>query len=140
MALSSLVDPRDLVGTWDLARVIVDHRGNAELHMTGTAELVRGADGRIRWAESGTLDRGGSAVPVSRVLFVEERADGWFVTFEDGRDFHAWEPGREVEHQCTPDLYAGRIDGSTRRWTVEWTVTGPAKDYVMTSILTPHAS
>ncbi|MFI5427485.1 DUF6314 family protein [Aeromicrobium sp. UC242_57] len=102
--------------------------------------LVAQDDGRVRWAEQGRLRRGDLDVPVSRTLFVELRDAGWFVTFDDGRDFHPWEPGAEVVHPCAADTYVGRIElVDADSWTVEWNVTGPTKDYTMTSRLTRHA-
>lgn len=103
----------------------------------GSTQLSLDADGRVRWSEAGTLLRGDLEIPVSRTLFVELRDEVWFVTFDDGRDFHPWSPGAEVVHPCAADTYVGRIellDADT--WTVEWNVTGPAKDYTMTSTLT----
>lgn len=142
MSTASLLDPRTLTGTWRLERIIVDHRNAEELRVEGIVDLTAQADRRIRWTESGTLHRRGAELAVSRTLFIEQRvieqrADAWFVTFEDGSDFHPWEPGHEVEHPCAADLYVGRIDGSPERWTVEWRVTGPAKDYVMSGVLVP---
>ena len=66
------------------------------------------------------------------------RSDAWFVIFDDGRDFHPWVTGERVEHPCGADLYRGRIDvdATGRRWTVEWDVTGPTKDYTLSSVLT----
>lgn len=134
------LDPLELVGTWILARHIVDRRAGDESSVDGTTTLTRQDDGRVRWAESGTLTRWGVDVPVTRVLFVEKRQGGWFVTFEDGRDFHPWTPGTVVQHDCAPDLYTGtihRVDGE--RWSVEWEVSGPGKDYTMNSVLTRAA-
>jgi len=131
------LDPLALVGTWDLSRVIVDHQDGQQSRVLGTTTLTLQDDVRIRWAESGTLSHRGIEAAVSRVLYVEKRAGGWFVTFEDGRDFHPWEPGVPVEHGCAPDLYIGTVDRvDERRWSVEWRVTGPSKDYTMASVLT----
>lgn len=83
------------------------------------------------------MQRGEHEIPVNRTLFVELRDEGWFVTFDDGRDFHPWEPGEEVVHPCAADTYVGRIElVDPGTWTVEWHVTGPAKDYTMASRLT----
>lgn len=137
MPPASELDPLELIGAWDLSRVILDRQLDEQSSVVGQTALSRTDDGRIRWSESGTLSRHGAELPVSRTLYIEQRADTWFVTFEDGRDFHPWEPGHAVEHACSPDLYVGtvaRLDAD--RWTVEWQVTGPSKDYTMTSILT----
>ncbi|HLT62528.1 MAG TPA: DUF6314 family protein, partial [Microlunatus sp.] len=51
---------------------------------------------------------------------------------------HPWLPGRPVRHPCGADLYSGRIDAARTdplrdAWTVHWVVTGPNKDYTMTT-------
>jgi len=131
------VDPLRLVGTWDFRREVHDHREGAEYTARGRAEFAPQDDGRIRWAETGTLSWSAGSTPVSRTLFlVREPADDdatagvgpttgadvdtttespgansgpWRVTFEDGRDFHPWTAGA-VEHLCNRDLYQGGVD------------------------------
>lgn len=83
----------------------------------------------------------GGETSVFRHLFVEQRPDGWWVTFEDGRDFHPWSVGPSVVHPCGADTYEGRIQvDSPDAWTVVWVVSGPAKDYTMTTRLTRAAN
>jgi hypothetical protein len=141
MSSRRVLEPTALVGAWTMARTIDDRHAGEQATVDGTSELSLLDDGRIRWAERGTLHRDAGDIPVSRVLFVEARDTGWWVTFDDGRDFHPWAPGDEVVHPCAPDTYVGRIDADgTDRWTVEWRVSGPAKDYTMTTTLTRHAA
>ncbi|GAA1740237.1 DUF6314 family protein [Aeromicrobium alkaliterrae] len=129
-------DPRDLVGTWQLTRRVDDRLGPVR-HVTGTSELSLIDDGRVRWSESGTMTWDGGSTPFTRTLFVELREDGWWVTFDDGRDFHPWDTDSPVVHPCGADLYEGRIEPKgPDAWSVVWNVTGPAKDYTMTSHLT----
>lgn len=128
--------PTALLGAWTLAREIDDRMTAEQSTVDGTSELSLEPDGRVRWSEQGTLRSGELVLPVSRLLFVEPRDDEWFVTFDDGRDFHPWSPGGEVVHPCAPDTYVGRVDIlSDDHWRVEWAVSGPAKDYTMTSVL-----
>lgn len=82
------LEPVSVVGTWDLSRVIVDHKADEQSSVVGMSEFTLQDDGRIKWTESGTLHRRRTDVAVSRVLYLEQRESGWFVTFEDGRDFH----------------------------------------------------
>lgn len=132
------LDPLDLLGTWDLSREIVEHP-DQHSSVVGSTSLTLESDGRIRWSETGTLTRQGLQSPVTRVLHLERRDTGWFVTFEDGRDFHPWQPGSAVEHVCSPDLYVGTVERrSVDQWSVQWRVTGPSKNYTMTSVLTRH--
>jgi hypothetical protein len=150
------VSPRDLLGTWELARRIEDRRAQEILHVAGGTELALREDGRIVWTEWGTLTRGEASappIPVRRELLIERRGtpherrnagledapspaesaaeqeSQWMVCFADGRDFHPWAPGRAVVHPCGSDRYDGIIDvRDDGTWTVTWDVTGPAKD------------
>jgi uncharacterized protein DUF6314 len=130
----SQVDPTDLLGTWSLTRTVDDHRAGERRDVVGTAELTEVGDGRVRWAESGTMTWPGHAVPVSRTLYVVLEDDAWFVCFEDGRPFHPWAVGHQVDHPCAPDHYRGLIetvDEPVTSWTVTWDAAGPEKDYRM---------
>ena len=128
--------PIDLIGTWRLERTIDDLLAGETSTVSGQTELSVDPDGRVRWYESGTLTHHGSDLPVFRTLFVEPRPTGWFVTFEDGREFHPWQPGDDVVHPCGDDTYSGHIDLiGPEAWTVTWHSRGPAKDYTMVSRL-----
>lgn len=128
--------PTALLGAWTFTRVIDDHLAGDEKRVVGRCEIAEADRGRIRWSEEGTLYSSGMELPVSRTSYIEPRGDGWFVTFEDGRDFHPWSPGEAVVHPCGADLYAGQIDvPGPDGFTVRWRVTGPSKDYTMTTVL-----
>ena len=129
-------DPLVLLGSWSFERVIDDRLGPTR-QVAGTTELTRQDDGRVRWSETGTMTWDGGATEVFRTLFVEARDDGWWVTFDDGRDFHPWSIDQQVVHPCGADTYTGRITmDEPQAWTIVWTVSGPAKDYTMTTRLT----
>jgi hypothetical protein len=133
------VTPVDLLGTWALTRVVHDHLTGERREVVGTAELTQVEPGRVRWSEAGTMSWPGHAVPVSRTLYVDLEADGGFVRFEDGRAFHPWATGRQVEHPCAPDHYRGliEIEGTpVESWTVSWDAAGPEKDYRMVTVHT----
>ena len=72
-------------------------------------------------------------MPVWRRYLIERRASGWMVTFDDGREFHPWSPGDEVEHPCAADIYRGHYDltGLPTHWSVRWEVVGPAKQLLL---------
>ena len=135
--------PPGLLGTWRLERTIDDRLAHAELGVVGTTVLDRVGD-RIRWHEQGLLGRtDGTGTPseVHRTLYVVPptgpEPGSWWVLFGDGRPFHPWTPGVEVEHPCGPDLYAGLVEvHGPDAWQVTWHCTGPAKDYTMCSRLT----
>lgn len=150
-----MTTPLDLLGTWRLHRDVEDRRDRQRLRVTGSTTLERLDDGRVRWHDEGTLFRpGAEAAPVHRTLHAvppghPDEPDGgstggtgctrgtggtgWWVTFEDGRPFHPWLLGTDVEHPCGEDRYRGRVDVSDPRlaWRVVWDVRGPGKDYTM---------
>ncbi|MCW2747106.1 MAG: hypothetical protein JWP10_248 [Nocardioidaceae bacterium] len=138
MTARALLDPVALLGSWDFTRRIVDRVAGEDTRVAGTTELVSETAGRVKWSEQGVMQWRDKEVPVTRVLFLELRDDGWFVTFDDGRDFHPWAPGEQVEHMCGADLYRGHVVAGhpLDSWTVEWNVQGPTKDYTMTTVLT----
>jgi hypothetical protein len=130
------VEPTDLLGTWDLVRVIDDRLAHERRDVRGTATLERESADRVRWSEEGTMTWAERSVPVSRTLYVDRRDGRWSVQFADGRPFHPWAVGLRVEHPCGPDHYRGLIETEGRpvvRWTVAWQAAGPAKDYVMST-------
>lgn len=136
MVAHALNDPTELLGSWVFERLIDDRHGNERSTVEGTTEL-RLEGSSIRWSESGVLHWRGEDIDVTRTLFLQHRPEGWFVTFEDGRDFHPWSPGESVEHLCGADIYRGCVVGhdDDAAWSVEWSVQGPTKDYTMTTIL-----
>jgi hypothetical protein len=130
------LEPRALLGTWHLSRMIEDRR-EADSTLTGALELTEDEPGLVRWEERATWHRAGGDVEVTRRLSLVLVDDAWWVRFEDGRAFHPWAPGEQVVHDCAPDNYRGLVSGTTERWTVVWEVSGPQKDYTMTTVLTP---
>jgi uncharacterized protein DUF6314 len=136
--LSPELSPESLLGSWSLTRTIEDRRLHEDSALDGVLELTEEFPGRIRWEERGTWHRPGGVVEVRRGLRLERSDRGWWVLFEDGRDFHPWAPGERVVHECAPDTYRGEVDGTPERWTVTWEATGPEKDYTMTTVLVPR--
>lgn len=133
------IDPTDLLGTWHLDREVDDRLAGERREVVGTATLTRVADDHVAWTEEGVMRWPGHEVPVSRALDVRLEDGGWVVHFADGRVFHPWVVGEQVDHPCAPDHYRGRIEVAPDRssWTVVWHSTGPAKDYVLTTRHTP---
>ena len=82
--------PLDLLGTWELSRVVDDHLTGERRDVRGTATLELESPDRVRWSEEGTMSWPGHEVPVFRTLFVVRSGGAWFVEFEDGRPFHPW--------------------------------------------------
>jgi hypothetical protein len=143
----ALSDPTTLVGDWTLARSIDDRLTGQQSRIDGTLSLGVVSPGRIRWEEQGRWHQPHADIDVRRGLWVvrDEEAGAWWVRFDDDRDFHPWTPDEPVVHPCGADTYRGLVRGTPDRWTIEWEVTGPAKDYSMTTELSacaarpPHA-
>jgi hypothetical protein len=79
---------------------------------------------------------GGPAVQADRRTIWREEGGRIAVFFGDGRPFHGFDPaaGAQSEHVCTPDLYRVAYDFSRfPEWRSVWRVTGPRKDYLMTT-------
>lgn len=125
-------------GPWQLSRQIEDRKAGHVI--TGQGSCVFAADGpeRMIYDEEIVLNVPGQA-PLSgtRRYFWEQHGREIAVLFSDGRGFHRLTPGRsgsEDVHICDPDLYRGRYDfANWPQWTAIWRVTGPRKDYVMTT-------
>lgn len=128
----------DFEGVWALDRRIDDRRAGLTGRLEGQARFMAGQGGLLL-TETGPL-RYGDAAPLQaerRYLWREE-AGGIAVYFEDGRPFHWFSADRtEARHECPPDLYHVRYDVSAwPEWRSVWQVTGPRKEYVMTSLYT----
>jgi hypothetical protein len=128
-------EPTDLLGAWVLDREVDDRLAGERRRVEGTALLDRLSDDHVRWSEQGVMRWPGHEVPVSRELDVRLADGAWVVHFADGRVFHPWLVGEQIDHPCAPDHYRGRVEVAPDRsaWTVVWHSTGPAKDYVLTT-------
>ena len=126
--MTVVADPDDLLGRWGLRRRVVDRVVGVHGVMVG--ELVVSAEaGGLRWDERGTLRWGGVARAATRTYLLREGADGWEVTFADGRPFHPWRPGEVVTHPCRADVYTGLVVLGPATIRTLWDVTGPTKHH-----------
>lgn len=130
-------------GDWRLERRIEHAGGRGDARLSGRARFLR-AGATLIHEESGTLTVDGSPGPAMQASrrYLWRAEAGWIaVRFDDGRPFHGFPLGvlrPEATHLCDPDRYAVRYDFSRwPEWRAVWRVTGPRKDYVMTSRLTP---
>ena len=144
--MTDALAPTDLLGQWVLERTVHDRLADLRGTVTGTTELTTVDDDTVRWHEAGTMVLGERTTPVWRTLTVrralagdgpDDPAGRWRVCFADGRPFHDWVWGMQVEHACAPDDYTGLLAGTPERWTVRWHARGPAKDLLLASTLTP---
>lgn len=132
----TMLELSDFLGTWRVERSIEDRLGPPG-RFEGLARLLPEGDG-LRYREEGRLTLGdGPAMAAHRDYLWRGAGDRIEVAFADGRPFHAFLPaGRApgTDHPCGRDLYRVTYDLTAwPRWTAEWTVTGPAKDYRMLS-------
>lgn len=129
----------DFEGGWRLDRRIDDARAGLTGRLEGQA-VFRPVQGGLVVTETGRLSYGAAPpLQAERVYLWRAEAGGIAVAFEDGHPFHWFAPARpEATHDCPPDLYRVRYD-FTRwpDWQAVWHVTGPRKDYVMTSRYAP---
>ncbi len=129
---------KDLAGDWVLSRTIDDRYGSTTMAMEGTAAFTRDGEDWF-YRESGTLTpQNGSAMQAERTYIFRETPGGALVLFRDGSPFHLIRWSDPVAtHFCEPDTYRVAYDiDQWPQWTSCWTVTGPRKDYVSTTVYT----
>ncbi len=128
-----------LAGTWSTRRDLLDRSSGATGTFSGTTTFTPD-DGGLRWDEEGTVCWGSFRGPASRSYRIGAGHAGVTVTFPDGRvlcHLDLRSGTARDEHSCSPDVYrvrftvmsAGTVDYS-------WDVTGPAKDHLLTTVLT----
>lgn len=122
-------------GLWRLNRTLIDRRAGVQAQFAGQAQITRDGGAFI-------YDESGAWVDAPWGALAGKRRDRWDigdevrVYFDHGGFFHAFTPvirGQvAVHHLCGRDDYAGRYDFALPdQWKLEWTVTGPAKNYRM---------
>lgn len=129
----------DFVGEWRLEREIADRHAIQSGTMVGQAVFLLSAPERLDYAETGILQLAqGPALTAQRRYFWQFGAGGVQVFFQDGRPFHDFIPhghATGTDHPCGEDYYTVRYDFTAwPLWTAVWTVKGPRKDYVSTSV------
>lgn len=128
-----------LAGAWATERTMLDRAGGATGTFTGTTTFTPD-DGGLRWHEEGTARWASYQGPASRSYRIDADGTGMAVTFPDGRVLCRLDLSRGRagdEHPCSPDTY--RVDFTvpspdTVRYS--WDVIGPAKDLLLTTVLT----
>ena len=134
-----------LAGDWDVVREIADHRGGCAGEFRGRASFRPAPDrpgcSVLDFAERGELRFGGHRGPASRSLRYHGRANGAAdVRFADGRAFFRLDLRSgmcSAVHRCRADRYAVTVTWLSQDCFTEiWRVTGPDKDYDMTTVYT----
>lgn len=104
-------------------------------HVSGNA-VISGTDTAARYDETGTMDLAGSPpLRATRSYLWSAMPGAIAVSFTDGRDFHRIAldgATADAQHWCDPDDYRVAYDFTAwPRWTSDWRVTGPRKEYRM---------
>ena len=135
-----------LAGDWDVVRQIADPRSGQAGSFRGRASFRAAGSqpGVLDFTERGELRFGGHQGPATRRLRYHGRADGGAdVRFADGREFYRLDLRAGVcqaVHPCRADRYAVTVTWlSPDSFTEVWQVTGPAKDYDLTTVYTRAA-
>lgn len=142
MATSNPDDLAAFAGRWSLIRRIRDLSGGPDGAMEGEATFAPDGAGLI-YRETGLL-RLAKMEPIraERSYLWRQGQPGMVeVLFTDGQPFHMFRIDMpRAEHFCDPDTY--RVAYDFNRWPVwraVWRVTGPKKNYEMTTDFAPLA-
>lgn len=132
-----MLDLMDFAGQWRLERQIKDAKG-PDATFSGTASFTPD-DAGLKVQENGQLRLIGQGAFQARRSYLWRQSGSLIaVLFDDGRDFHMFDPGQGIAHAnhwCDPDTYNVRYDFSGWPvWQAQWQVTGPRKNYSMYSV------
>ncbi|QDL91840.1 trigger factor [Paroceanicella profunda] len=122
------------LGHWQVDRHVHDLDAARTGRFEGRASFSP-VPGGLLYEEMGTLRLGGLAMRAARRYLYRFPEGGEVrVYFDDGRFFHAFDPGAaraEALHLCPPDRYevAYLFGPDPHDWRSEWRVEGPRKDY-----------
>jgi hypothetical protein len=127
----------DFAGDWSFLRIIAEPDRTETGRVAGLVRF-RAGEGGLICDEQGEMRLAGVQPMQATRRTIWREAEGMIeVRFGDGRPFHAFDPAAvwaEARHDCTPDLYRVVYDfGAFPDWRSIWRVTGPKKDYVMTT-------
>lgn len=124
----------DFCGEWRLSRGIASEVAGQSGQFDGRAWFTPHEDGLL-YREAGTLVVGGHAMEAERRYLWRKAGAQIVVLFEDGRPFHSFTPAQvAASHFCDPDTYNVTYDFARwPQWSSRWRVSGPRKDYVMTT-------
>ncbi|MEL6219526.1 MAG: DUF6314 family protein [Pseudomonadota bacterium] len=134
-AFSNAVSIAYFAGAWQMVRIIENISEGVIGEFWGEARFEGDGQGLI-CREAGVLRFRGADYHAERVSLWRFGDEGRIeVRYEDGRPFHefAFDDPQAV-HECGEDTYTVSYDfeGPTG-WVSRWEVSGPAKDYMMTT-------
>ena len=136
-----MLEPDDFLGPWSLHRTIADNLQGQSGTLTGQAVFTSTEANQLIYDESGTLVlASGASLAASRRYLWGFAGTEVVMRFADGKPFHRFTPighAAGSDHPCGDDFYSVRYDFTAwPEWTAVWTVTGPRKDYVSTTVYT----
>ena len=141
--MAGLVSLEALEGRWRLTRVIRNADGS-EATLQGVTVFRREGEGLVQEEEGWLTPPGRGRAPAGdAAVSVGGRArrgsrSGSRTGGRSTRFRWAWR-GPRPTHDCAPDVYRVAYDfADWPRWRAVWRVTGPRKDYVMTSDYAPE--
>jgi hypothetical protein len=122
------------VGRWQMVRIIENVPEGVIGEVWGEAAFTPDAEGLI-CRESGVLRFRGADYAAHRVSLWRFPGEGVIeVRYEDGSPFHAFiADDPQAEHDCGADRYRVSYSFGLQDWSSRWEVSGPDKDYVMTT-------
>lgn len=129
-----------LSGSWGTDRHLLDRASGAEGRFTGTTVFTLD-DGGLHWEEQGTVVWPSFRGPAARTYRVtSDSAEMLTVRFPDGRVLCTLDlrnATAQDEHLCGADTYSMAFTvPSPTTVQYSWDITGPAKDLLLTTVLT----
>lgn len=134
MSAQTVASSAFFLGRWQMTRIIENVPEGVIGEVWGEASFEPDAHG-LTCTESGVLRFRGADYAATRVSLWRFPGAGVIeVRYADGSPFHAVhaEDPRAV-HDCGADRYRVAYGFGAESWTSRWEVSGPDKDYVMTT-------
>lgn len=125
---------RFFLGRWQMVRIIENVPEGVIGEVWGEARFEPDGEG-LTCREDGVLRFRGADYAASRVSLWRFPGDGVIeVRYADGSPFHAFiAEDPQAIHDCGADRYRVSYDFGAGSWVSRWEVTGPDKDYMMTT-------
>lgn len=122
------------LGNWQMVRIIENVPEGVIGEVWGEARFEPDGHG-LTCREGGVLRFRGADYAANRVSLWRFPGAGLIeVRYADGSPFHAFiADAPEAVHDCGEDRYRVSYSFAQASWTSRWEVSGPAKDYVMTT-------
>ena len=121
-------------GRWQMVRIIENVPEGIIGEFWGECRFLPDGEG-LTCREDGVLRFRGVDYHSGRVSLWRFPGPGWVeVRYEDDRPFHDFgveDP--QAVHRCGADTYRVRYEFSPDTWLSHWEVSGPAKDYMMST-------